>query len=54
MTDQKREDRRKLEDLNLDPVSAQQADPESWDERGTSMQQDADRYEAERPPHHGD
>lgn len=43
-----------LGDLNLDPESAAQDDPESLEERPVSDAQDADRYESQRPPHHGD
>lgn len=43
-----------LRHLDLDPMSAAETDPESLEERPSSDQQDVDRYESQRPPHHGD
>ncbi len=46
--------KRDLPHMDLDPESPSEGDPESLDERPTSDSQDADRYESQRPPHHGD
>jgi hypothetical protein len=37
-----------------DSVSKSSGDPESWDERPDTDLDIEQRYERERPPHHGD
>ncbi len=48
-TDRKRD----LDNLSLDPVEADEADPESWDEQPAG-DDDVAEYLADKPPHHGD
>jgi hypothetical protein len=44
---------RDLDNDHLDPLATTAYDPESWDER-PEHDEGADRYAAEKPPHHGD
>lgn len=37
----------------MKPPDEDDPEPETWDERPTDDEDDKDKYERERPPHHG-
>lgn len=49
----KKQAKRDLDNLSLDPSQAADSDPESWDEQ-PERDGGEDKYLAQRPPHHGD
>ncbi len=45
--------KRDLDNVSLDPSQETDSDPESWDEQPVD-DDDAAKYLAQKPPHHGD
>ncbi len=44
----------KLDGVQLDPEVADGDRPETWGDKSLSESEASARYEADRPPHHGD